>query len=307
MAIDGRRILILGGTGSFGQAFVAYLLTEHYPESISVYSRGELLQVEGARRFPTVHYIIGDVRDRQRLGEAMRGMDIVIHAAALKHVPIGEDNPSEMIKTNVLGAMNVIDAAIECGVGKVLAISSDKAVQPVNVYGATKMLMERLIVEANGKSDTKFSCVRYGNVVGSRGSVIPLWQEQAKTGKITITDERMTRFWITMDQAVRFVADCIDRMEGGEIFVPKIPSMRILDLAEAIFGCEREIIGIRPGEKLHETLITEAEMSRVIEHPTYYSISSQYPDNSNPWHETWAAYASDTNVEWLKVEDMKGL
>ncbi len=309
-------IMLTGGTGSFGQAFTAYLL-KCQPMEIRIFSRGELLQVLMSQRFdnPRLRFFIGDVRDKERLCQAMRGVDIVVHAAALKQVPIGETNPTEVIKTNCTGAMNVIEAAWECGVEKVLAISSDKAVEPVNLYGATKMVMEKLMVQANELPGhkTKFSCVRYGNVVGSRGSVIPLWREQSKTGRITITDPAMTRFWITLPLAVKFVTDCIGVMQGGEIFVPRIPSMNVTDLAEAIApGCQREITGIRPGEKLHETLISEVEVGRTVRLADAFVIHTedeinQYLPTRMGVHALTKPYISNTNDQWLTVGDMRGM
>src|SRR4030042_3856349 len=236
LMFDRKVILITGGTGSFGQKFTEIVIREHKPKAIRIFSRGELLQQEMRQRFnddPRLRFFIGDVRDRDRVHRAMNGVDIVVHAAALKQVPTCEYNPIEAVKTNIDGTINIIDAAIDNGVERAIAISSDKAVQSINLYGATKLAMERLFVQANvytGERKSKFSCVRYGNVVGSRGSVIPLFLQQRKNGKITITDERMTRFWITIEQEIRFVIDCIGRMHGGEVFIPKIPSMKVTDL-----------------------------------------------------------------------------
>jgi UDP-N-acetylglucosamine 4,6-dehydratase len=318
MVLKNKVILLTGGTGSFGQKFTEIALKEHNPTTIRIYSRGELLQMQMAQKFNNdqrLRFLIGDVRDKERLTRAMNGVDIVVHAAALKQVPTSEYNPLEAVKTNVNGAANIIDAAIDNNVERVFNISSDKAVQPVNLYGATKLVAEKLFVHGNtyvGLRKTKFSCVRYGNVVGSRGSVIPLFLEQKKQGKITITDERMTRFWLTLEQGIRFVIDCIDKMTGGEIFIPKIPSMKITALAEAIApNCKREIMGIRPGEKLHEVLLSEEESKHAKELKDYYIIE--------PEHSFWNKdmikggklppdgfkYSSDNNTKWLTTEDLK--
>ncbi|GAH91175.1 unnamed protein product [marine sediment metagenome] len=279
MSLTNKVILITGGTGSFGQKFTEIALKEYNPKVIRIFSRGELLQWQMRQKFnddPRLRFFIGDVRDRDRVYRAMNGVDIVVHAAALKQVPTCEYNPIEAVRTNIDGAVNVVDAAIDNGAEKALAISTDKAVHAVNLYGATKLVMERLFVQANvytGVRKTRFSCVRYGNVVGSRGSVIPLFLAQKESGKITITDERMTRFWITLEQGVRFVIDCIGRMNGGEIFVPKIPSMKITDLADVVVpGAERDIIGIRPGEKVNEILLTEEEARHAKEFDNYFAF-----------------------------------
>lgn len=316
-------VLITGGTGSFGRKFVEVLLREQRPKKLIIFSRDELKQHEMQQEFSpalcaSVRYFIGDVRDKERLERAFHGVDIVVHAAALKQVPACEYNPFEAILTNVMGAKNIIDAAINCGVKRVLALSTDKAVNPVNLYGATKLCAEKLFVQGNaysGEVGTRFSCVRYGNVVGSRGSVIPLFRQQREKGKITVTDPRMTRFWITLEQGVRFVINCIEEMDGGEVFIPKIPSMNIMDLAKAIApGVEVNSIGIRPGEKLHEVLISEDEARNTLELPGKYVISQ-------PYHSTWTEsasaqgkklppefrYASDTNTEWLSVAQIKEL
>jgi len=318
MPLSGKVVLITGGTGSFGKKFTEIVLREHDPKAVRIFSRGEFLQLQMRQQFnddPRLRFFIGDVRDRDRLYRAMDGVDIVVHAAALKQVPACEYNPIEAVKTNIDGAVNVINAAIDNEVEKVIAISTDKAVYPVNLYGATKLVAEKLFVQGNaytGQHRTKFSVVRYGNVVGSRGSVIPLFLEQRRTGKITITDERMTRFWITLEQGVRFVISCIERMKGGEIFVPKIPSMRIVDLADVIApGVEREIIGIRPGEKIHECLITEEEARHAREFDTYFVIEPEFPfwskdslDGGKPLPEGFK-YTSDTNTWWLTKEELK--
>jgi len=318
MPLSGKVVLITGGTGSFGKKFTEIVLREHDPKAVRIFSRGEFLQLQMRQRFnddPRLRFFIGDVRDRDRLYRAMDGVDIVVHAAALKQVPACEYNPIEAVKTNIEGAVNVINAAIDNEVEKVMAISTDKAVYPVNLYGATKLVAEKLFVQGNaytGKHRTRFSVVRYGNVVGSRGSVIPLFLEQRQRGRITITDERMTRFWITLEQGVRFVISCIARMKGGEIFVPKIPSMRIVDLADVIApGVERGIIGIRPGEKIHECLITEEEARHAREFDTYFIIEPEHPfwskdnlDGGRPLPEGFK-YTSDTNTWWLTKEELK--
>ena len=249
-------VLVTGGTGSFGKKFVEIMLKEYHPKRLVIFSRDELKQHDmraSGMDHPSLRYFIGDVRDAGRLERALAAVTVVVHAAALKQVPACEYNPFEAIQTNIIGGRNVIDAAINQGVRRVLALSTDKAVNPINLYGATKLCAEKMFVQANayaGSKDARFACARYGNVVGSRGSVIPVFLEQRKTGKITMTDPRMTRFWITLDRGVRFVIRCMEEMHGGEIFVPKIPSMRMTDLAETIApGCEIEVIGIRPGEK----------------------------------------------------------
>jgi len=309
--LDNKTILITGGAGSFGQKFVEVVLKEYNPKAIRVYDNRELALVEMERSFKDsrLRFFLGDVRDRNRLKRAMDSVDIIVHAAALKHVPICEYNPIEAVKTNIDGAINVIDAAIESKVKKVINISTDKAVQPVNLYGATKMVAEKLFVQGNSYSGDKatiFSCSRYGNVVGSSGSVVPLFKEQKEKGEITITDERMTRFWITLEEGVRFVINCIAKMKGGEIFVPKIPSMKIADLAEALAPeCARKTIGIRPGEKLHEVLLTKEECGHAKEFENYYIIEPEFAfwDENN--HKDGKAvsadfyYSSDRNSDWL--------
>ena len=258
-----------GRHGSFGKKFAEIMLQDYHPQKLIVFSRGELKQHEmrtGGFDHPSLRYFIGDVRDESRLRRALNGVDVVVHAAALKQVPACEYNPVEAIATNIEGAKNVVNAALDTGVKKVLALSTDKAVNPVNLYGATKLVSEKLFVQANsysGANPTRFSCVRYGNVLGSRGSVIPVFRAQRSSGTVTITDTRMTRFWMTIDQGVRFVIHCIENMHGGEVFVPKIPSMSIVDLAAAIApGCICEPVGIRGGEKLHEVLVAEDEARR---------------------------------------------
>ena len=318
MPLQNKVILVTGGSGSFGQEFTQIVLREHDPKAIRIFSRGELLQQDMRQRFnddERLRFFIGDVRDRERVYRAINGVDIVLHAAALKQVPTCEYNPIEAIRTNIDGAVNVIDAAIDSGVEKTIAISTDKAVHPVNLYGATKLVMERLFAQANvytGARESRFSCVRYGNVVGSRGSVIPLFLEQGENGKITITDERMTRFWITLEQGVRFVIDCIDRMHGGEVFVPKIPSMKVTELADVIApGAEREVIGIRAGEKVDEILVTEEEARHTQEFDNYFVIEPEHPfwekDNfkeGKPLSEGFE-YTSDNNSQWLTKGELE--
>lgn len=311
-----QTILVTGGTGSFGRAFARIALAELDPRKLIVYSRDELKQFE-MRQLPCfddrrMRYFIGDVRDRQRLHRAMSGVDIVVHAAAMKQVPACEYNPIEAVKTNVGGATNIIDAAIDLKVKKVLALGTDKAVNPVNLYGATKLVAEKLFVHGNsyvGLGVTRFSCTRYGNVIGSRGSVIPLFREQRETGKVTVTDERMTRFWLTLDQAVRFVVSCIEQMRGGEVFVPKIPSMKLVDLAKAVAPeCAVDVIGMRPGEKLHEALVSrdesrltyELEDRYIIEPPFSFWADRHGPPGTPMPPDT--TYASDTNDQWLTAE-----
>src|ERR1700758_814774 len=252
-------VLVTGGTGSFGKKFVEIMLKEYGPKRLVIFSRDELKQHDmraAGLDHPSLRYFLGDVRDVARLERAFAGVTIVVHAAALKQLPACEYNPFEAIQTNIMGGRNVIDAAIDQGVRCILALSTDKAVNPINLYGATKLCAEKMFVQANayaGAQNTRFSCARYGNVVGSRGSVIPVFLEQRKRGRITITDPRMTRFWLTLDHGVRFVINCIENMHGGEIFVPKIPSMSLLEMAEAVApGCDIDYIGVRAGEKLHE-------------------------------------------------------
>jgi len=314
---DGKTILLTGGTGSFGKKFSEIVLNEHNPKSLRIYSRGELLQMEMKNRFndERLRFLIGDVRDRDRLYRAMNGVDIVVHAAALKQVPTCEYNPIEAIRTNIEGSVNVIDAAIDNSVGKIMAISTDKAVHAVNLYGATKMVAEKLFIQGNtyaGTKGAKFSCIRYGNVIGSRGSVVPLFKKQKEDCIITITDKRMTRFWITLDQGVRFVINCIEQMKGGEIFIPKIPSMKVTDLANVIApNAEQKYIGIRPGEKLHEVLVTEEESGHTREFDDYFVIGPEHPfwkehnlEDGKPVVEGFR-YTSDSNDRWLTDEELK--
>lgn len=314
------NILVTGGTGSFGKKFVEMALREHSPKRIIVFSRDELKQYEmrtSGFDDSRLRYFIGDVRDLERLHRAMSGVDIVIHAAALKHVPACEYNPIEAIKTNVLGAQNIVNAAIDCGVSRVIALSTDKAVNPVNLYGASKLCAEKLFVQGNsyvGGKVTRFSCARYGNVIGSRGSVIPLFLKQRKQGKITVTDCRMTRFWITLDQGVRFVIRCLEMMRGGEVFVPKIPSMNIMDLINAVApDCEVEEIGIRPGEKVHEILVSEDEARHTVTLEDMFVIQPEHRlwggeqwQEDKPLHDGFV-YASKDNNQWLTVEELRSM
>jgi UDP-N-acetylglucosamine 4,6-dehydratase/5-epimerase len=315
---ENKCILITGGTGSFGKKFIQIMVKEFHPKKIIVFSRDELKQHEmrlNGFDDPALRYFIGDVRDASRLGRAMREVDIVVHAAALKQVPACEYNPIEAVLTNVMGARNVIEAALDADVEKVIALSTDKAVNPVNLYGATKLVAEKLFVQANSYSGTKptrFACVRYGNVVGSRGSVIPLFMDQRKSCKITITDPRMTRFWITLDQGVHFVARCIEQIHGGEVFVPKIPSMNITDLAKAVAPeCEISLIGIRPGEKLHEVLIGEDESWHSVEMDDMFVIKPLHSWwNSENWPEgkklpEGFRYSSDANPCKLSINELQ--
>jgi len=319
---DGKSVMVTGGTGSFGHAFVKRVLADYKPRRLIVYSRDELKQFEMARKFdnPAMRFFLGDVRDEGRLRRAMRGVDVVIHAAALKQVPAAEYNPIECIKTNVLGAENIINTAIDAGVKKVVALSTDKAVNPTNLYGATKLCSDKLFTAGNnlsGEGGTVFSVVRYGNVIGSRGSVIPMFKEMAKNGTLPITDERMTRFWLSIDEGVMFVNGCLGMMRGGETFVPKIPSMKIIDLAKTICpDCKFEFIGIRPGEKLHEVMVPRDEARNTLEYSGFYIIK--------PSFQKWAKddpmlylgekgkavkdgfeYSSDTNTAWMSPEQLQ--
>jgi UDP-N-acetylglucosamine 4,6-dehydratase len=310
-------VLVTGGTGSFGKKFVEIMLREYKPHRLVIFSRDELKQHDmRASGFDhaSLRYFIGDVRDRDRVERALAGVSVVVHAAALKQVPACEYNPFEAIQTNIMGGRNVIDAAINQNVRRILALSTDKAVNPVNLYGATKLCAEKMFVQANayaGSQDTRFSCARYGNVVGSRGSVIPIFLEQRQRGRITITDPRMTRFWITLDQGVRFVIRALEKMHGGEIFVPKIPSMRLTDLAHTIApSCVIEYIGIRPGEKLHEVLVSDDEARNAVEVEDMFIIQPSHPwwDAAN-WANARALpegfrYASDNNTQWLSNEEL---
>lgn len=326
---DGKRVLVTGGTGSFGKRFIATLLEHHDPGYVIVYSRDELKQFEMQHQAPfsehesTMRYFLGDVRDEPRLTRALEGVDIVVHAAALKQVPAAEYNPFEAVKTNILGAENVINASIANGIGHVIALSTDKAAAPINLYGATKLASDKLFVAANhhrGRHDIKFAVVRYGNVMGSRGSVIPFFQDRAHTGVLPITHEQMTRFNITLQQGVDFVVDGFKRMWGGEIFVPRIPSYRITDVATAIApDAEHKIVGIRPGEKLHEEMVTSTDSLGTIEFDDYFVIlpSASLWDEEEFRLKSGSApgrrcdfgfsYNSGSNEDFLTVEQLREL
>lgn len=318
--LKGKNMMITGGTGSFGKKMSQILLDEYAPARLVIYSRDELKQFEMKQQFDkyeNIRFFIGDVRDKERLLRACDGIDYIIHAAALKQVPAMEYNPTEAIKTNIIGAMNIIEASLDRGIKKVVALSTDKACNPINLYGATKLCSDKLFVAANsysGSHAARFSVVRYGNVVGSRGSVVPFFQAKKKEGVLPITDERMTRFWITLEQGARFVIKSFEIMQGGEIFVPKIPSMKIMDLARAIAPeCKTLKTGIRPGEKLHEVMISEDDARNTCELDDCYIIQPAFHwwDRNN--HTTGKAvpegfrYSSDTNQQWLKVEELKGI
>jgi UDP-N-acetylglucosamine 4,6-dehydratase/5-epimerase len=312
MDLTGKTLLVTGATGSFGTAFMRTVLDRHEVEAVRVFSRDELKQSELAERFggdPRLRMLIGDVRDRDRLRMAARGVDLIVHAAALKQVPACEYNPFEAVQTNVLGAENVISAAIDAGVPLTISLSTDKAVNPANLYGATKLCAEKIVAQANAYASgtpARFASVRYGNVVGSRGSVVPIFKAQAESGVITVTDERMTRFWITLEQAVEFVLSCLPLVHGGETFVPKIPSMRIVDVAAALApGAERRVVGIRPGEKLHEVLLTEDEArhsydlgDRFVIHPELANWGLEPPADATRLPDGFR-YSSETNEDWL--------
>ncbi|HQM53981.1 MAG TPA: UDP-N-acetylglucosamine 4,6-dehydratase (inverting) [Anaerolineaceae bacterium] len=314
-------VLVTGGTGSFGKKFIDIMLKEYHPRRLVVFSRDELKQFEmqaAGFSHPSLRYFIGDIRDLQRCRRAFEGVDLVVHAAALKQVPACEYNPMEAIKTNILGSSNVIDAAIDAGVSRVVALSTDKAVNPINLYGATKLAAEKLFVQSNayaGARKTRFACVRYGNVVGSRGSVVPFFLKQRETGKVTVTDERMTRFWISLEQGVRFVIRAVENMHGGEVFVPKIPSMTVTDLARAIAPeAAIDFIGIRPGEKLHEVLISEDEARQTVELEDMFVVQ---PAESLWFGRDWEGkgrmledgfrYSSNNNDQWLNVEQIQSI
>ncbi|MEJ2608085.1 MAG: UDP-N-acetylglucosamine 4,6-dehydratase (inverting) [Anaerolineales bacterium] len=314
-----KVIMVTGGTGSFGRKFVQIMLQDYQPARLIIFSRDELKQHEMATAgldHPSLRYFIGDVRDQMRLRRAMQGVNIVVHAAALKQVPACEYNPIEAIMTNIMGGRNVVEAALDTNVERVMALSTDKAVNPINLYGATKLAAEKLFVHSNayaGGTGTRFSCVRYGNVLGSRGSVVPLFLRQRETGRISITDERMSRFWLSLEQGVRFTIRCIEQMHGGEVFVPKIPSMHLIDLAKAIApDAEIDVIGIRPGEKLHEVLISEDEARHSIELDDMYVVE---PSGTlwfgHNWHGEGKSlpedfrYTSDSNDQWLTQEELR--
>ena len=327
--LDNKVILVTGGTGSFGKKFIETILSSYKSTKVIIYSRDELKQFEMQQleKFKStnveVRYFIGDVRDLSRLTRAMEGVDIVVHAAALKQVPATEYNPFEAVKTNVLGAQNVIDASFAVGAQKIIALSTDKAAAPINLYGATKLTSDKLFITANnfrGAHDIQFSVVRYGNVMGSRGSVIPFFMEKKKTGVLPITDDRMTRFSITLQEGVNFVLQCLEKMWGGELFIPKIPSYRISDVAEAIAPeCKHEIVGIRPGEKLHEDMITVSDALNTVEFNNYYVIipsikqwsKTKFIDESNSNKgklcDEGFSYNSETNDHFLTIGELQQL
>ncbi len=323
-SLNNKSMLITGGTGSLGKKLVQIILSEHKPERLIIFSRDELKQFEMAqkwdpKKYPCLRYMIGDVRDKDRLRMAFNNVDYVIHAAALKHVPKGEYDPEEFVKTNVIGAMNIIDAALDRNVKKVAALSTDKACNPINLYGATKLCSDKLFTAANvysGQKGTKFSVVRYGNVLGSRGSVVPFFKERVKTGALPVTDEQMTRFWITLGQAAHFVLESLEKSKGGEIFVPRIPSMKIVDLAKAIGPeCKIDIVGIRPGEKVHEVLISEDEARNTVEFKECYVVQANQ-ESQEALLKSWNGlqgrlcddgfqYSSGENMQWLSADELR--
>ena len=320
--LNNKNIIVTGGTGSFGKKLIATIFEKYKPKQVIVFSRDELKQFEMRDTFPTekfpIKYFIGDVRDRERLYRVTYGMDFIVHAAAMKQVPTAEYNPFEAVKTNINGAQNVIEAALENGVKRVVALSTDKACSPINLYGATKLTSDKLFAAANhwqGSHQVAFSVVRYGNVVGSRGSVIPFFIKKKAEGVLPITHESMTRFWITLEQGVEFVLYCLQQMHGGELFVPKIPSMNIMDLAKAIAPeAKTEIIGIRPGEKIHEVMISLDDALNTIEFESHYVIQPAHPWWDNLKYikikggkvvESDFVYSSDNNSDWLTVDRLK--
>lgn len=319
--LNNKNILITGGTGSFGKKCTEIILKRYKPKRLIIYSRDELKQFEMEQQFPAskydcIRFFIGDVRDKERLNRAFRNVDYVIHAAAIKQVPAAEYNPFEAVKTNILGAQNIINVAIDQGVKRVIALSTDKAANPINLYGATKLCSDKLFIAGNsyvGQDHTIFSVVRYGNVAGSRGSVIPFFLKCRESGVLPITDSRMTRFWITLEQGVNFVLSNLEKMVGGELFVPKLPSMNIMDLAKVIAPeCKTEIIGIRPGEKIHELMITKDDARRTLEYKDHYTIQPEFyfwkhrniGNKAHPVEEDFE-YNSGTNPWRLKTEEMK--
>ena len=323
-SLEDKTVLITGGTGSFGRECVAYLLQHTAVKKVIVLSRDEQKHVAMRReqfptsQYPQLRYFVGDVRDPQRLHRAFQGVDIVIHAAAMKHVDVAEYNPQECIRTNIGGAENVINAAIDCGVQKVVALSTDKAASPINLYGATKLCSDKLFVAANslaGESGTRFAVVRYGNVWGSNGSVVPFFQKQAASGTLPITHPEMTRFIITLPEGVAFVMKAFEKMAGGEVFVPKIPSTRILDIAHAVApNCKTKVIGIRPGEKLHECMIPSDEAMQTIEFEDHFIIEPSFRSWSDKAPAYMAegtrcpegfSYASDNNTDWLSIDQLR--
>ena len=319
--LNNKNILITGGTGSFGKKATEIILQKYKPRRLIIFSRDELKQFEMAQQFPDskydcIRYFIGDVRDKERMYRAFRNVDYVIHAAALKQVPAAEYNPFEAVKTNIIGAQNVINVAIDEGVKKVIALSTDKAANPVNLYGATKLCSDKLFIAGNsyvGRDETVFSVVRYGNVAGSRGSVIPFFLKKKEEGILPITDPRMTRFWITLEQGVDFVLKCLETMVGGELFIPKIPSMTMMDLAKAIAPeCKTEIIGIRPGEKLHEVMVPKDDAHRTIEYEDKYIIKPdfrffgrRFDSNGGKPVPNDFEYNSETNPWKMTIDEMK--
>jgi UDP-N-acetylglucosamine 4,6-dehydratase len=321
--LNGASVLVTGGTGTFGQAFVRHLFAEYSPARVIVFSRDEFKQHEMRQRIRggDLHFFLGDVRDRDRLGRAIDGIDVVVHAAALKQVPTAELHPIEYVKTNILGAENVVSACIDRKVKKVIALSTDKAVNPVNVYGATKLCADKIFIAANnlsGSGGPRFSLVRYGNVIGSRGSVVQIFDQCRKTGTLPITDARMTRFWVRVEDGSAFVAQCLDLMQGSEIFVPKVPSMLVVDLAKAVCAeCEHEVIGIRPGEKLHEVLIARDDARHTVEFDDYYVVRpgrmngngaavSHANQQGRPVDDDFE-YASNGNTRWLDIEALRAV
>lgn len=322
--LNNKTILITGGTGSFGKAFTKYVLTHYEPKKIIIYSRDEfkqfMMQNEFKEYLPKLRFFIGDVRDKERLYRAFEGVDYVIHAAAMKQVPACEYNPNEAIKTNIHGAQNIIDAALDCGVKKVVALSTDKAVNPVNLYGGTKLVSDKLFIAANAYAGTKdicFSIVRYGNVAGSRGSVIPFFHKLIQNGatELPITDYRMTRFWISLEEGVKLVIKALEEAKGGETFISKIPSFKITDLAEAMLpGCKMPEIGIREGEKLHEIMVTVEDSLTTYEYDKHFIVYPQFDwsahRKSTPTGKRVSdgfSYSSDNNTEWLSVEEIREL
>lgn len=317
--LNNKNILITGGTGSFGKKCTEIILKRYKPKKLIIFSRDELKQFEMAQvfspeKYDCMRYFIGDIRDKERLHRAFHKVDIVIHAAALKQVPAAEYNPTEVIKTNIYGAQNIVNVAADRGVKKVIALSTDKAANPINLYGATKLCSDKLFIAANAfvsGDESQFSVVRYGNVIGSRGSVIPFFLEKKKEGVLPITDPRMTRFWITLEQSVDFVLKCLEIMVGGELFVPKIPSMKITDLAKALCPeCETEIVGIRPGEKLHEVMIPKDDAYNTVEFKDYYVIKSLFRNferrfNGGKTVPEDFEYNSGTNQWLLTIEEMR--
>ena len=322
--LNNKTILITGGTGSFGKAFTKYVLTHYEPKKIIIYSRDEfkqfMMQNEFKEYLPKLRFFIGDVRDKDRLYRAFEGVDYVIHAAAMKQVPACEYNPNEAIKTNIHGAQNIIDAALDCGVKKVVALSTDKAVNPVNLYGGTKLVSDKLFIAANAYAGTKdicFSIVRYGNVAGSRGSVIPFFHKLIQNGatELPITDYRMTRFWISLEEGVKLVIKALEEAKGGETFISKIPSFKITDLAQAMLpGCKMPEVGIREGEKLHEIMVTVEDSLTTYEYDKHFIVYPQFDwsahRKSEPTGKRVAdgfSYSSDNNTEWLSVEEIREL